>query len=98
MTYIEIACTGEKRQHTEASLLNRMAAIRANGSKVQSVQDSAMKDAKKDLALVQKGESVDAPRGASFRLFSLALDTDFPFMPIPQALDTGAWGKMVPSV
>ena len=47
VTYIEVACTGEKRQHTETSLLNRMAAIWANGSKVQSVKDSALKDAKK---------------------------------------------------
>ena len=94
MTYIEIACTGEKRQHTEASLLNRMAAIWANGSKVQSVKDAAMKDAQKSLVLIDKGEYVDFPR-ASFRLFSPTLDTCSPYTQIPQALDTGAWGKVV---
>jgi hypothetical protein len=47
--------------------------------------DAAAKDAQKSLGLINKGEVVDASRGASFRLFSLALDT-------------GAWGKVVPSV
>lgn len=57
-----------------------------------------MKDAKRDLVLIDKGEVVDASRGASFRLFSVTLDTGFPFLPIPQALNTGAWGKVVPLV
>lgn len=93
--YIEVAVTGERRRHTEASLLNRMAAIRASGSKVQSVKDAAMKDAKKDLALIQKGDVVDASRGASFRRFSFSLDLDGGSY-IPEALETGAWGKVVP--
>ena len=95
--YIEVAGTGEKRQHTESSLLNRMAAIRAGGSRAQSVKDAAMKDAQKSLVLIDKGEVVDFPR-ASFRLFSPTLDTGFSYLPITQALDTGAWGKVVPSV
>lgn len=91
--YIEVACTGEKRRHTEASMLNRMAAIQADGSKIQSVKDAAMRDAKRSLALIQKGEVVEAARGAAFRQFSSSLDGGFY---IPQAMDTGAWGKVVP--
>ena len=94
MTYIEVAGTGEKRQHTEASLLNRMAAIQSKGSKDQAVKDAAVKDAKKNLVLIQKGEIVDLTR-ATFRNPSIGLD-DLRF--ILQALETGAWGKVVPSV
>lgn len=85
--YIEVAGTGEKRQHTEASLLKRMAAVLGKDPK----------EAKKILDTINKGEIVDIPR-ATFRQFSLTLDTGYPYMPIPQALDTGAWGKVVPLV
>lgn len=83
MVYIEIACTGEKRQHTEASLLKRLAIL----------QQRTPKEIKKSLSLLSNGEILDLPR-ATFRRFSGNLD-DFRY--IPQAMETGAWGALVPS-
>lgn len=88
--YIEVACTGEKRRHTEASLLKRMAAIQARGSKDQKIKDAAVKEAKKSLDLINKDTAVDVPR-AYFRKFSSDLDGG---VYIPEAMETGAWGKV----
>lgn len=88
--YIEVAVTGEKRQHTETSLLNRMAAIQAKGSKDQVAKNTAAKEAKKSLGLIDQGEAVDVPK-ATFRLFSSDLDGG---AYIPEAMETGAWGKV----